>query len=399
MYGSSIPLALYKAVVPRTYIPLSSIRVKGLHTHLGPYIGPNTYVPGRVQGLKDQITSPPLCHTRANHAHALRALPLSVDGLSQAIYNYNNSINGTFRLDHNQRARGRDSSPARYKNPNMALDNEHIQDIIAHASKVLERVATSDKPTSALVYSNRFKCLPPKAEGKRSVGVLSASFNPMTLAHVTMATMARDTHDLDAVTLLLTVKNVDKSVFGASLPQRLAMLQAFLESSETAHWGQTDIVVCSHPRFVEAAQALGDIYPTDVWRPTFLLGYDTLTRFFDPKYYTDIGKSLETFFGLAEVIVYNRDDVTVNDVDEFIHTQSHGYDAQIDILDIKDQNLQCASSSEVRECVKSETQSQAQSQTPQSADYALPRATTARLCVPTAVKEFITQFKVYYATR
>ena len=118
------------------------------------------------------------------------------------------------------------------------------------------------------------------------LGVLDASFNPMTLAHHGMVEKARRTCGLNEVLLMLSRSNVDKKVFGADLGQRLAMLLAYAE-------GRSDISVagCSHARFIDKAEALRALYVHGT-RFYFIVGYDTLQRLFDPGYYADMQEDL-----------------------------------------------------------------------------------------------------------
>ncbi len=137
-------------------------------------------------------------------------------------------------------------------------------------------------------------------EGPGALVVMDASFNPMTLAHERMIAAAAQVQPADEVLLLLSAANVDKQVFGASLGQRMAMLLAYVEGSDS-----TSAAGCSHARFVDKAVALQALYPrgTDI---SFIIGYDTLVRLFDPAYYGDLTQELDDLFGRASFLVANR---------------------------------------------------------------------------------------------
>ena len=115
------------------------------------------------------------------------------------------------------------------------------------------------------------------------LGVLSASFNPMTNAHLEMALISRRELGLEGILLLLAKVNVDKPIFGASLTDRVLMLIGVAESYDRFWVG-----VSSHGRFVDKAEAIRRGFPHV--KPTFIVGYDTLVRIFDPKYYDDLGE-------------------------------------------------------------------------------------------------------------
>ena len=141
------------------------------------------------------------------------------------------------------------------------------------------------------------------------LGAFSASFNPLTRAHVRMMEQAMAEHGLAEVMLVLDKANVDKrEVSGASLAERLWMLRRFAERRP-----QISVAASSHGRFVDKANALRAIYPegTEI---TFIVGFDTLVRVFDPKYYADPEAKLEELFRHSRFIVANRGETSVADV-------------------------------------------------------------------------------------
>ena len=129
---------------------------------------------------------------------------------------------------------------------------------------------------------------------------LSASFNPLTVAHVRLTQEAIRIFPSEEVLLLLAMANVDKSVAGIPLERRLGLLARFVESRPTF-----SVAACSHGRFLDKAEAIRGHYP-DGTRLAFILGFDTLVRLFDPKYYTDRDAALSTLFGACEFLVANR---------------------------------------------------------------------------------------------
>jgi nicotinamide-nucleotide adenylyltransferase len=142
----------------------------------------------------------------------------------------------------------------------------------------------------------------PRGIGERpgTLLCLDASFNPLTVAHVALVAEAARGVPPDEVLLLLAKTNVDKDVTGFPLEARLAMLDRFV-----ALRPETSLAVVSHARFADKVAAIRPHYPPTT-RLLLLLGYDTLLRLFDPKYYADPDASLRTLFAEAEVIVANR---------------------------------------------------------------------------------------------
>ncbi|OAA66795.1 Rossmann-like alpha/beta/alpha sandwich fold protein [Niveomyces insectorum RCEF 264] len=176
----------------------------------------------------------------------------------------------------------------------------------------------------------------------RTLLVLDSSFNPPTVAHMQMAVSA--IHDrrksqerarqqgasADRLLLLLSVNNADKAPKPAAFEQRLALMLAMAKDMHralddaTAEAGPPppavastasgstspppaavatgsdlaiDIGLTSQPYFHDKSSAIAasDFYasdavssasgPTQTPEQVFLVGYDTLVRIFDPKYY------------------------------------------------------------------------------------------------------------------
>lgn len=136
-----------------------------------------------------------------------------------------------------------------------------------------------------------------------SLVVMDASFNPMTVAHEAMLNRASESCRADEALLMLSHANVDKPVYGASLAQRLAMLEHYAEP-----YPNVSVVGCSHARFVDKASALRPLYPESTGLH-FVVGYDTLLRIFDPRYYSNLQDDLAALFRGAHIIAANRDNI------------------------------------------------------------------------------------------
>lgn len=138
------------------------------------------------------------------------------------------------------------------------------------------------------------------------ISILDASFNPPTLAHLALATSQPPT---TPNLLLLSVRNADKSLkpTDASYLQRIEMMYLLAQDS---HPDNTAIAIIDEPTFVGKSTALlsflqhrlslNNSSPSPP-KPSlaFLLGTDTLTRLFAPRYYnseTDMLNLLHNFF-------------------------------------------------------------------------------------------------------
>lgn len=158
-----------------------------------------------------------------------------------------------------------------------------------------------------------------------SVSVLDSSFNPPTLAHLSLAlipplrsvgnTQTSTENSTSGYLLLLSVRNADKQLKAgdATFVQRLQMmilLAEEMQSHASVHLSQTfphglpvAVAAIDEPTFAgkstkvlkHLAQTSESTTPT----LTFILGYDTIIRFFNPKYYgaqENMRATLRTFF-------------------------------------------------------------------------------------------------------
>lgn len=141
---------------------------------------------------------------------------------------------------------------------------------------------------------------------------LSASFNPMTVAHAALIREGSRRVWPQEVLLLLATANVDKQGEGLPLERRLDLLLRFAEPRP-----RLSVAAVFHGRFVDKLDAIRAAYP-DRTRVVFLLGFDTLVRLFDPKYYEDRDASLTRLFTGSECVVANRGENALTAVDAFL---------------------------------------------------------------------------------
>ncbi len=171
---------------------------------------------------------------------------------------------------------------------------------------------------------------------------LSASFNPVTVAHLALLSAARAVVPADEILLLLAIANVDKPVAGLPVPARLALLRAVAEPQP-----DVSIALVSHGRFLDKARALREHYPPGT-RLTFVVGFDTLTRLFEAKYYEDPAEALGELFAGSAFIAANRAPDPPEAVTEFLaRPEIRPYAARIRPVRLPDL-LASVSASEVR---------------------------------------------------
>ena len=116
-----------------------------------------------------------------------------------------------------------------------------------------------------------------------SLMVLDSSFNPPTRAHLHLLASSMERFGTARALLLLAKQNADKAVVGASLVQRLQMMELIAAADES---GRTCCGLTGHPLFVDKAAALRALCSAEA-RVFMLVGFDTWIRITDPKYYAE----------------------------------------------------------------------------------------------------------------
>lgn len=169
---------------------------------------------------------------------------------------------------------------------------------MANLAKALEEFLAS-KSNFRIVYSS-VASSPLANLSTRRILILDSSFNPPHLAHYALAKEAlkfkydgQTTPKSElSLLLLLSVKNADKVLVGpAALDHRLNMMYLmaqYLQHNLDVH---VSIGLTSHAKFVDKSVSIIDYlkeyFASDFhsMRLTFVVGFDTLVRILDPKYY------------------------------------------------------------------------------------------------------------------
>ncbi len=173
-----------------------------------------------------------------------------------------------------------------------------------HYQTLINQLTPQGPPTAKLIHQSTQK-------RPQKVGILDASFNPFTLAHASLIHTSKETHKLNDMLLMLSLANVDKGLFGATLEQRLAMM------TEYAKQHNLSVAICSHARFVDKIMALTPCYAPNT-QFYFIVGYDTLVRLFDAKYYADMQADLQKLFHTCHFIAANRENNDQQVLDAFL---------------------------------------------------------------------------------
>ncbi len=130
------------------------------------------------------------------------------------------------------------------------------------------------------------------------------------------------------VAAMLTTRNVAKGVFGASLGDRVAML---LEVHR--RWPELAVTAANVARIMDQAEALRRQAGTE--GVDAIVGFDTLERLFDPKYYDHMERELTPFFERNRVIAANRGRETAERVAEWVRQHSGPFEGRILVREIE----------------------------------------------------------------
>jgi len=140
--------------------------------------------------------------------------------------------------------------------------------------------------------------LPAQAPGR--LGVLGGAYNPITLAHLAIADTVVSTFGIQEVLFVLPQVPPHKTIFGASLAQRLEMMCLAVEDRPYATVG-----LSTHGLFLDMYQGLLEVYPrhTEVF---FLTGRDAAERILTWPY-DDAEVALRQMLTAFQLIVCDRE--------------------------------------------------------------------------------------------
>lgn len=175
-------------------------------------------------------------------------------------------------------------------------------------SQLFNRLDSSSSPEIVIVHQSSH----PINETGKKLGIFSGSFNPITVAHTKMFDEAHKQFELDEILLLLAKANVDKEIYGLPLEGRILTLKSYAEEGNGVSIG-----ISSHGRYIDKVSALKMVFPDDT-EFHFIVGYDTLVRIFDAKYYVDMNAELKDLFSQCRFIVANRENVSIEKIKVYL---------------------------------------------------------------------------------
>ena len=168
--------------------------------------------------------------------------------------------------------------------------------------------------------------------------VLPSAFNPPTLAHQHLLERAVQLRGA-APLALLTTRNVDKGLYGATLPQRIEMLLALRRG-----WPVLSVAASNQARIMDQGISLARSFAeVSTASLTFVVGFDTLERLFAPRYYQDMEAELGEFFERHRVVASNRADMDAGSVRAWLADHAGRFRDRVDVMAIDDYPAQMSS--------------------------------------------------------
>ena len=141
------------------------------------------------------------------------------------------------------------------------------------------------------------------ANGKGRLGILPASFNPVTSAHLSLIEEADKRGGFDEILVLLDLAAMDKKPVEARFEDRLKMLEEVFQKVPKVSIGWS-----THGLFLDKLKPLREYYPPPV-QFFFIVGFDTILRVMDRRYYARRKESLDELFRQGRFLVANRGDL------------------------------------------------------------------------------------------
>ena len=138
--------------------------------------------------------------------------------------------------------------------------------------------------------------------------ILDSSFNPPTNAHLALALSSLSRNKRSTVLLLLAIQNADKQPKPASFEHRLEMMDLLAKKIESTSSATAFVALSKHARFVDKAKDVSISFPL-IKEVVWLVGYDTLIRILDKKYYSStLEESLREFWERNRLVCAIRGD-------------------------------------------------------------------------------------------
>ena len=132
------------------------------------------------------------------------------------------------------------------------------------------------------------------------LGVLGGAYNPITLAHLLLASCAKEQFKLHEIIFVLPKTLPNKPVVDTPIEKRLEMMRL-----GTTDVGYVSLGVCTHGLFLDICTALQNVYPQGP-EIFFITGRDAAERILTWPY-PDPAKALAHMFAGFQLLVFERE--------------------------------------------------------------------------------------------
>ena len=178
------------------------------------------------------------------------------------------------------------------------------------------------------------------------LGIFPASFNPPTKAHLALIRAANRQHPLQEIVVLLDLAPMDKRITGASIEDRLMMMKILFQRDPSVSIG-----LSNRGRFVDKLAPLRKLYPVPV-SFLFIVGFDTILRVMDKRYYRDRPRAIGRLFQECQFWVAHRREKREDSFEDFFgRKENRGYRNQVFFFVLPDE-VSFLSSSLVRKTIR-----------------------------------------------
>lgn len=142
-----------------------------------------------------------------------------------------------------------------------------------------------------------------------SILLLPGAFNPLTLAHLTLADSAKQANPGSMLYFIVNTTTINKEqIERASLLDRLLLLELVAQRERFL-----GVLVTNQGLYVDQAEVAHAVFP-GAKELRFVIGFDKIVQIFDPRYYTDKEAALKRLFTLTQLLVAPRGAHEVNDI-------------------------------------------------------------------------------------
>ena len=165
-------------------------------------------------------------------------------------------------------------------------------------SSILDNPGAAEPKTPSFeVFVPAQTVLPPS---NARLGVLGSAYNPITRAHLLLASCSKDQFKLHKIIFVLPKTLPNKPLIDTSIEQRLEMMRL-----GTINVPYVSVGICSHGLFLDICAALKKIYPQTP-EIFFITGRDAAERILNWPY-PDPAEALARMFAGFQLLVFERE--------------------------------------------------------------------------------------------